>query len=412
MIQIITYDTSKYKEYPKTVYKISQLGEIQALDDFEICIIDLSSNNLWKNDGPNPNDINSRNDLLTLKEAIHNKKKSKILIILPQNIPFYYNYIYKRNGEYKFEKSIQIKDNKNNVVEIIRRFLFELCDFEISYEKTNTEIDNTLIKADFNFTDIKNINFEPITFSNNSNKITTIKNKDTFITTLNLSEKEENINKFIDMYCKKDEKEEKPEWINNIRFFNDEQLSQEKSENIKKIEKLEEENKKLDKQLKKNLEYKSILYTNSDELVKVVLEILDEILEYDSSGFKDEKKEDFLIKKEDVTFVGEIKGLSSAVKNDNVSQLEIHIQRYFDKLQEEGKEENVKGLLIINHQRNKPLEERQKVHQNQIDLATKYGVLIVETSTLLKIYEKYKLGKFTKEECKKLFVNNIGLIKM
>ena len=103
MIQIITYDTSKYKEYPKTVYKISQLGEIQALDDFEICIIDLSSNNLWKNDGPNPNDINSRNDLLTLKEAIHNKKKSKILIILPQNIPFYYNYIYKRNGEYKFD---------------------------------------------------------------------------------------------------------------------------------------------------------------------------------------------------------------------------------------------------------------------------------------------------------------------
>ena len=28
------------------------------------------------------------------------------------------------------------------------------------------------------------------------------------------------------------------------------------------------------------------------------------------------------------------------------------------------------------------------MHQNQIDLATKYGVLIVETSTLLKIYEK------------------------
>ena len=52
------------------------------------------------------------------------------------------------------------------------------------------------------------------------------------------------------------------------------------------------------------------------------------------------------------------------------------------------------------------------MHQNQIDLATKYGVLIVETSTLLKIYEKYKLGEFTKEECKKLFVNNIGLLKI
>ena len=113
-----------------------------------------------------------------------------------------------------------------------------------------------------------------------------------------------------------------------------------------------------------------------------------------------------------MTFVGEIKGLSSAVKNENVSQLEVHIQRYFDKIQEEEKEENVKGLLIINHQRNKPLKERQKVHQNQIDLATKYGVLIIETSTLLKIYEKYRLGEFTKEECKKIFEDNIGLLEI
>ena len=53
------------------------------------------------------------------------------------------------------------------------------------------------------------------------------------------------------------------------------------------------------------------------------------------------KKEDFLINKDDITFVGEIKGLSSAVQNKNISQLEVHIQNYFDKLQEEGKEEKV-----------------------------------------------------------------------
>ena len=203
-----------------------------------------------------------------------------------------------------------------------------------------------------------------------------------------------------------------PDWISDINFFNDEQLKKDKDNNLAKISEIKQKNIAIDKELEKNLEYKSILYTNGDELVKVVLEILDEILEHDSSKFVDEKKEDFLINKDDITFVGEIKGLSSAVQNKNISQLEVHIQNYFDKLQEEGKEEKVKGLLVINHQRNKPLEERQEIHEHQKDLATKYRSLIIETQTLLKIYEKYKLGKMTKEECKKLFEENIGLLEI
>lgn len=158
--------------------------------------------------------------------------------------------------------------------------------------------------------------------------------------------------------------------------------------------------------------YKSILYTNEDELVQVVMSILDELLDYDSSDFVDEKREDFLIKKENITFIGEIKGVSSAIANKNVSQLDVHVQSYLDNLQEEGIEEKVKGLLIINHQRNKPIEKRQEVHEHQINLAKRNGSLIIETQTLLKIFEKYKLGKITKEECKKLFENNVGLLEI
>ena len=179
-----------------------------------------------------------------------------------------------------------------------------------------------------------------------------------------------------------------PEWIQNIEFYNDKQLKEDKNSNNEKIQKLKDKNIILEEQLNKNLEYKSILYTNGDELVKVVLEILDEILEYDSSEFGDEKREDFLIKKEDITFIGEIKGLTSSVKNENVSQLDVHVQSYLDELQQEGTEEKVKGLLIINHQRNKPIEERQEVHEHQIKLATRNESLIIETTTLLKLYEK------------------------
>ena len=139
---------------------------------------------------------------------------------------------------------------------------------------------------------------------------------------------------------------------------------------------------------------------------------MDEILEYDSSQFVDEKKEDFLIKKEDITFIGEIKGVSSAVANKNVSQLDVHVQSYLDNLEKEGIEENVKGLLIINHQRNRPLGERQEVHEHQIKLAARNGALIIETQTLLRIFEKYKLGELTKEECKKLFEYNVGVLEI
>lgn len=90
MIQIITYDASKYKEYSEQKYKISALGEIQALDDFEICIIDLTNENIWRYHNSNSEYIDCAKDLLTIKEAIINSTLAKIIIVLPQNEKFYY----------------------------------------------------------------------------------------------------------------------------------------------------------------------------------------------------------------------------------------------------------------------------------------------------------------------------------
>ena len=413
MIQIITYNRNKYKDFPEEKYKVSQFGEIQALDDFEMCIIDLAPKDLWYFKGDGPTNVNSFHDLLTLKEAIINIKKSNILIIFPQNETMHYNYNHHYDGTRGYDASIQIKDNKNNVIQIISKWLYELENLKIVYEKTNTNINDNIANADFYFIDVDTTKFEPVTYSNNSNKITTIKKENIFLTTLNISREEKNINVFIDTYCKSNkEKEAIPEWINNINFYNDEELNKKKKENLSKIKEIENNNEQLDKELEKNLEVKSILYTNGDELVKVVLEILDEILEYDSSKFVDEGREDFLIKKEDVTFVGEIKGVSSAVENKNVSQLDVHVQSYLDEIQTEATDENVKGLLIINHQRNKPIEERQKVHEHQIKLSKRNGSLIIETITLLKMFEVYKLGNMTKEECKNIFKDKVGLLKI
>ena len=412
MIQIITYNRNKYKDFSEEKYKVSQFGEIQALDDFEMCIIDLALKDLWYFKGDSPTNLNSFHDLLTLKEAIINRKKSNILIIFPQNETMHYNYNHHYDGTSGYDASIQIKDNKNNVIQIICKWLYELENLKIAYERTNTKINDNILNADFNFIDVDTTKFEPVTYSNNSNKITTIKKENIFLTTLNISKEEKNINVFIKTYCKSDkEKEIIPEWINNINFYNDEELNKKKEENILKIKEIENNNRQLDKELEKNLEVKSILYTNGDELVKVVLEILDEILEYDSSKFVDEGREDFLIKKEDVTFVGEIKGVSSAVENKNVSQLDVHVQSYLDEIQTEETDENVKGLLIINHQRNKPIEERQKVHEHQIKLAKRNESLIIETRTLLRLFEELLRERITMEDCERLFTTKTGLLE-
>ena len=79
--------------------------------------------------------------------------------------------------------------------------------------------------------------------------------------------------------------------------------------------------------------------------------------------------------------------ITSNVKSEHISQLDVHFQTYKDKLTEEEREENVHQLLIINPFRTKPLEEREPVNQQQIDLAERNGCLIIETNTLLRIFE-------------------------
>ena len=126
---------------------------------------------------------------------------------------------------------------------------------------------------------------------------------------------------------------------------------------------------------------------------------------------KAKKKEDFLIKKPDYTLIGEIKGITSNVKNDNVTQLETHYQNYMDTLQESGAEENVHQILIINPLRTKPLSEREPVNENQIKLAKRNESLIIETKTLLRLFEKFLQGIITTEDCERLFTTKAGLLE-
>ena len=67
---------------------------------------------------------------------------------------------------------------------------------------------------------------------------------------------------------------------------------------------------------------------------------------------------------------------------------------------------------IINPFRNKPLEQREPVHDEQIQLAIRNKCLIIETVTLLKVFENYLMGKYKKKDIEQMFIQRTGLLNL
>ena len=273
------------------------------------------------------------------------------------------------------------------------------------YENTKTKIGSKEIEASFHF---HNYDTTLLT-SVKSNKATAIEWHGIILTTLNLKDYNDVIGLLsaVNLLSKK---EAIPDWVKEIKMFDDIAQSSIIEANRLAIQEAEGNIGKAQEVLDKNNEYKSILYTQGDELVKVVFEIIEQMFGCDLSNFEDKYDEDFLFQAGGFTFIGEIKGVTPNVKNDNISQIDRHCQNYVEEHEEEdGK---IKGLLIINHQRNKPLQEREPVHERQISLAERYGVLIIETPILLKLFEKYRLGGLSREKWLETVKGATGLLRI
>ncbi len=382
-IQIIGYDKSYDDSMVSNDITISKIDSPISFDTFDINVIDLNNENIWSYDGDSYAKINILNDLKSLNTIINNSPKSKILIIYPKNHNFKYYYVNNR-----FIKCVKIKDALIDVIDIIGTMYSLLRCLKMVYEIKKTTLLSSEYKSDFFFQNCDNI----LTKSDSSEKPTTINifNNIYLSTLVDVLTNYDRLINFLTAINLCEQEIQYPEWLLDYNFYNDEEQKQLISINEEKIRFAKEEIDKSKLQLKENLKYKSILYNNGNELVTCVFDILQEILQCDLSNFSDEKNEDFLIKKEDVTFVGEIKGINSNVKYENVSQIARHYWKYLDKLQDEDKEENVKQILIINPLRFTPINERSCVNEMQIDLAKNNNCLIIETKVLLLLFEKYK----------------------
>jgi len=386
MIQMLTY-SGKESAFDGPDIVINKIHDAQSLDEFDINIINLNDCALWRNSNDGKNTIDEIKDLISLSSMIQNSIKTEIIIIFPQNLEYYYFY---SRGSYSYK--CELKDMLRYITQqILCNLYFPLQHLKLYYENTRTKIGSQELEASFYFYENENILLK----SEKSNKATTIIWEKIILTTLNIKNYSETI-QFLQAINLLNSKKEVPDWIQEIKMFDDNEQLDLIESNRQAIQTANQNIEAAQEKINKNNEFKSILYTNGDELVKVVFEILEEMFDCDLSDFEDKKKEDFLFDIGDFTFIGEIKGVNHNVKSENISQLDVHYQGYLE--EHEKDEDKIKALLIIDHQKNKPLQEREPVHERQISLAERNGSLIIETSVLLKLFEKYRLGALSREK--------------
>lgn len=407
-IQYITGDESIIGD---GIITISSISCPRALDDFDVNIIDLSFNGLWRYKGMDAGCLDRENDLCSLSKMVIGSNKTVIIYVYPQNIVYKWHYSHEKNKYLNNDDLKNILDSSEYSQDYLSCFPFDNMGLKVMFEPTVTILGGKEeYCADFHF--VYEIG-ETITKSNKSEKITTLKyDEKIIVTTLNIGGSVEKITTFLDYILEKDNKDDFPEWIKEYEFGNDlEQKEIIRSSNIQ-IEELKIKIADAENNLVDNNRIKTILCNNGDALVKVVFEILEELFEYDLSNFVDEKNEDFLIEKDGEVFIGEIKGVTSNVKSEFISQLEEHYQNYIDDLPDNKSEEKIYSLLIINPFRTKEPKDREPIHERQINLANKYGSLIIETVTLLKIFDLFKKGVISSQECIGVFKSKTGLLRI
>lgn len=410
MIQIISYDTDKYKNYSKEIFTVSEIDCFQSFDNYDITVIDISATGLWHNEENSTDSIDEYKDFLSISAAITNSKNSKIIILFPQNINFYYYYTFVRNIK-EYRKWVKIKDMRKNFIKIITSNLINMKNIGINFGKSYTKINNKEVSADFSFTSVSDEDI--ILMAENKNDVVAIKNGKTIITTLEI-ENEESMNNLLKIVFPScfNKKAETPEWIKEINFYTDKKCEEEIAEIDRQISEIQEKKKTIENILNKNLEYKSILYESGEVLSNQVNKMLSEIFEYDMSDFKDVYEEDGLIKLEDVTFVIETKGLNKEISGKNISDACNHRIIYEDKLEEQGIVENAKCLFMVAYERNKRIDERCEIKERIEKIAKANKTLIIDTRIFLQIFEKFLNGEIKKEEIKKMFKDNVGILTL
>lgn len=167
----------------------SPLASPRSLDEFDINIISLNDEALWRSDTTRCNSVNSCNDLKSVANMVKNRKKSIVVYVMPQNFIFHYNK-YSTGHHSGFHSHFPLKDLIASIWgEIINDVLYpQISNNILSFENTRTNVGKQLYTADFYFRSTFPGEKKIYTKSILSEKITTISlNEKTVLTTLNIT---------------------------------------------------------------------------------------------------------------------------------------------------------------------------------------------------------------------------------
>lgn len=406
-IQIIG---SKDREIDIEGYEIelTNFEDPKTLDSFDINIIDLQEGSDWYC-SYKLNDIKITKALDNIRKLISSIKKTKVIIAHPQNF-----FVHKQQESSNNKDLFKLKNYLTDLYVYFGRHIlpnqyWSDCPkwFDLDYEKSETKCNSKLFNSDFVFSKI--INYNVKTRAKDSEKPTTINLSNLYITTLDLFSDNKGLHDFLLETGLDVAITATPDWINDLDYFDDKNQKSLIKENEEQITVLNQQIDTAKDKLAKNLYFKSVLYECGNNLVAVVFDMLQDIFNYNLSNFEDKKDEDFLIKLQDITFIGEIKGISTNVKLENITQADNHRSTRIDMLESKNATENIKTVLIINTFRNKPLSERETIHERQIYEAKKRNIIIVFTKDLLALYEKFVKKEISTDQVVKAFASQEGV---
>lgn len=409
MIQIVSYDEKMKNIFSENSnIKITTFSDYQSFDMYNINIINLNCDSIWKCDSSQINTLNIKDDLIPLKQSIKSCN-NKIIIVMPINHTFYYKKSYNEN----YIESKKLKNLSTIVTKMLRDYVCEEIP-DYVYDKCKTTIDNFEFNSDFYFNEINENNI--LLISDNGNKVNTFISDNLIITTLDIfgyksnENPNEKLNTYINNIYKSDDEELLPDWLNEIQFFDDKKYIDKIEKSKKEIEKLKEEINKNQQKLNDNNKIKGILYKTGDDLNREIINILEDILK-EHNDFDDVYEEDYKFISNNTTFLVETKGLNNEVSGQNVTDAFSHLTIYEDNLEKQNIIEDTKCLFFVASERKKCISERKKINSRQETIAKRNNTLIIDTPTFLNIYEDFLNKKISKDEIIKMFKEQFGVIK-
>ena len=396
-IQIISYSTIFKINDPHMSCTISTFERPKSFDEFDINVIDLNSPNLWSFSPEYQKCTEAVYHLKTLKEIMRNSKRGIFIIIMPANIKVSVHY-----SECYTNQTVVIKDILKQVDQELSTLA--LSNIKLRYEISTTTINERNFYSDFIF---DNVEEETIKWSNGGKSTIVKHNERLYSTTLLIENTTNDLEILISFIVSRFQKSDVPDWFNGFEYFDDAMLKNKRNKLLDIYRQIED----IDRQIDKNNRFKSILYSNGDELIGVVKEILVDIFKLQDDYFIDVKKEDFRFECGNMNFIVEIKGINTNGKNSNIAQCKKHVTDFLIAEDNTMSPDNVKGLLIINPQRDIEPRKREPIHADQINYAKSEGILIITTLELLKLYQAYTKDKVVSNVCFEVFKNDVGEFK-